>query len=380
MIFHVQIPWYCNCRRDDCDLRIGRRVFHRCPVGFATDKQNIQRGVVKRNVVAAIAIVVIVAAAIFSIGAFQYSHKNVPSALDSITIGMEPNQVNTLIFVADENGYFAENGLNITLKNYPSGAAAVDGMLAGEVDIATATEFVLASQALAHDHVRTFASIDRFHQIYIIGRNDRGIWNASDLKGKTIGLSRKTNTEFYLGRYLFLQGIELQDVTVTDINVQQFTDVLANGTVDAVVVWQPYAQMILDQMQTGLVVWPAQSGQGAYCTVITTDDWLSQHPAPAERFLNALALAETDVIQDPAAVKILLGKRLNYDSAYIDVIWPEHQFSLSLDQSLILAMEDEARWKIANNMTNATDVPDFREHVSTQSLETVKPGLVRIIR
>ncbi len=186
--------------------------------------------------------------------------------------------MNSLVYIADEKGYFAENGLAVTLKNYSSGAAAVDGMLAGEADVAMATEWVLAGQALAQRPVRTFASIDKFEQMYLLGRNDRGIRNASDLRGTTIGLPRKTSAEFYLGRYLDLHGMAVRDVTLVDIKAPQLADALANGTVDAVVVWQPYATRITDRMPTGLAVWPAESGQAAYCTAVTTDTWLAGQP------------------------------------------------------------------------------------------------------
>jgi NitT/TauT family transport system substrate-binding protein len=64
---------------------------------------------------------------------------------------------------------------------------------------------------------------------------------------------------------------------------------------------------------------------------------------------------------------------------YIARVWPEHQFSLSLDQSLITAMEDEGRWMIANNMTNATNVPDLGNYIYEEGLEAIRPGSVNIM-
>ena len=67
------------------------------------------------------------------------------------------------------------------------------------------------------------------------------------------------------------------------------------------------------------------------------------------------------------------------DGPQIDAEWPRHRFSLSLDQSLILAMEDEGRWMIRNNLTDAETVPDFRQYLSTDGLERVSPESVKII-
>ena len=90
----------------------------------------------------------------------------------------------------------------------------------------------------------------------------------------------------------------------------------------------------------------------------------------AEAFLNSH--------QDKA--KSIVAKRLNYDTAYMDAVWPAYIFSLSLNQALIVAMEDEARWWIANNLTNAKQVPDFLNYISENSLKSVKSASVNIIR
>ena len=57
-----------------------------------------------------------------------------------------------------------------------------------------------------------------------------------------------------------------------------------------------------------------------------------------------------------------------------------YQYSLLLDQSLILAMEDEARWMITNNLTSETQTPDFLDYIYEDGLKTIKPNALNIIR
>jgi NitT/TauT family transport system substrate-binding protein len=71
---------------------------------------------------------------------------------------------------------------------------------------------------------------------------------------------------------------------------------------------------------------------------------------------------------------------VGYDDAFMDIFWSESPFSLSLDQSLITAMEDEARWMIKNNLTAETKVPNFLDYIDEDALEAVKPDAVNIIR
>ena len=52
----------------------------------------------------------------------------------------------------------------------------------------------------------------------------------------------------------------------------------------------------------------------------------------------------------------------------------------SFAQALILAMEDEARWRIENKLTDKTTVPDYLDFMYIDALEVVNPGAVTVIR
>lgn len=107
---------------------------------------------------------------------------------------------------------------------------------------------------------------DKFENDYIIRRKDRGIAKISDLKGKKIGVARQTITEFYLGRFLALNGMNIRDVTLVDVKPAQFVNAITSGEVDAIIAWQPY----VSQMQNAVsgVVWPAQSGQAVFGVLV----------------------------------------------------------------------------------------------------------------
>ena len=60
-------------------------------------------------------------------------------------------------------------------------------------------------------------------------------------------------------------------------------------------------------------------------------------------------------------------------------MWPDYRFFLSLDLSLVMAMTDEARWMIANRLTDAASAPDFMEYVYTDGFQAVRPYAVNII-
>jgi len=290
------------------------------------------------------------------------------------------NAGDTLIFIADEQKYFTDNGLKVNLKTYDNGLAATDAMLKGEVDLAYATEFVIVGKTLQKEKIGTITTYSKNEATYLVSRKDRGIKNIPDLKGKRIGLALGAITEFYLGRLLDLHGMNIGDVTLVDIKLTQLGDALLSGDVDAVIAGSRHAYPILQRQQKQVFIWPAQRGQAAYGTLVGKSDRITRYPEWVKRVLNSLARAETYVTRHPAEARAAIQKRLNYDDAYMATIWPEHQFSLSLEQSLITAMEDEARWMIKNKLTSERRVPDFLNYIYEDGLKAIKPEAVNIIR
>ena len=299
---------------------------------------------------------------------------------EEITVGAPALETNALIYVADELGYFKKNGLNVIFKTYDSGGAAVPGLLRNETDLALASEFVLVNTIFKKGEVRTLGSIDKFENMFLIARKDRGIERVSDLGNRTIGVPQGTIADFYLGRYLNLHNMRLADVALVNIRPDHSADALAAEDVDAVVTWHPYLDEILNQNGDRLIAWPIQSSQLTYWNLVSRTDWADSHPEAIDRFLRSIVEASEYATNRPQRTKMIVQKVLNYTEEYMATVWLDHKFSLSLDQSLITAMEDEARWMISNNLTTEKQVPNFLDYIHEDELKAIKPESVNIIR
>jgi NitT/TauT family transport system substrate-binding protein len=116
-------------------------------------------------------------------------------------------------------------------------------------------------------------------------------------------------------------------------------------------------------MANDIVEWPAQSGQQVYSVLSASTIWAEANNNTVAKFLNAISQAENYLQSNSIEGKNIIMSQLNYTLEYLELVWPDHKFTLSLDQSLVLIMEDEGRWLIANNLTNATSVPDFQNYI-----------------
>ena len=52
----------------------------------------------------------------------------------------------------------------------------------------------------------------------------------------------------------------------------------------------------------------------------------------------------------------------------------------ALERGWSVAMEDETRWMIKNNLTREKQIPDFMNYIYVDGLKAVKPEVVKIIR
>ncbi len=303
-----------------------------------------------------------------------------PRNAETLTIAAVPTELNALVYIAEDQKFFVRNALQVNLKGYDSGATAAAGMLNGEGDIALAAEFPIVRHAFSKKDIISFGTVTKYENTYIIWRNDSGIKRIQDLKGKRIGVTLKTISEFYLGRALELNGINIQQVFLVDTKAPELEQTFISGKVDAVATWEPWVNQINQRVGKEVTTRPLQSGQYAYWNLVSTTDWIEKHSNILRRLIKSLVQAEEYIATHQAEAKATVRKRMNFDAVYMDIIWLRYQFALSLDQSLVTAMEDEARWMIRNNLTDEKAVPNFTNHIYVDALKAIRPEAVKIIR
>ncbi|PKN65758.1 MAG: hypothetical protein CVU57_09375 [Deltaproteobacteria bacterium HGW-Deltaproteobacteria-15] len=354
-----------NMRKEHKSRRAAKR--DRCPL----------RGTGRRSALTPI-IAAVIAAMAFSFPSCRGTNSE---KMESINFGTVPVTVAALVYIAQDKGFFTANRLNVNIKDYATGTATTEALLKGDMDVSWVAEFPFVGRALEKEQLSIIAVVGRFNEQNLFGRKDRGIKAVADLKGKRIGLPRNTIAEFYLGRFLELHGMNIQDVSLVNVPPPQALEAINKGdSIDGVIAWEPYSSQIRGRLGDRAVALPVQNNQPGYGAIVVRNDWITGHGEVLHRFLKSLAQAEDYTSRSPAAAKAIVRKRLNYDDAFTETIWSENQIFLSLDQSLIAAMEDEARWMIHNGLTKEREVPDFVNYIYADGIQAVKPEAVTFIR
>jgi NitT/TauT family transport system substrate-binding protein len=303
-----------------------------------------------------------------------------PAPPEKITIGTAVIGMNGLLFVAKSQGFDRLHGLDLTIKEFGAGRDAVREIRAGRLEFACCTEFVLVNEIFSGaDNLRCLSTVSSGVMHALIARRDKGIARPEDLRGKIIGIAMGTAAEFFLARFLTFNMMPLHEVTVVDINPPEQAAALAGGKVDAVLSWEPLTKAILSEVGANALIWPAQEGQDSYWLLVSQEEVIKKRQPEVEKLLAALNQAADFIRQQPATARAIMAHWMKEPVADLQAGKYPMRYELILDQGLLLAMEDQARWMMGNKLTYQTKVPNYLDYIDAEALLKVDSKAVRLV-
>ncbi len=315
----------------------------------------------------------------FAISGLMSRNTKYSGPMEKITVG-NIGEFSIFNLIAKERGYFDKNGLDVEIKEFSSGPAAAVDLLAGKLDLTVAAEFVGVSNIFKDQRLRIISQVSEQEAFEIVSRKSLGVSVPSDLMGKRIGVTRRGAGEFFLGQFLVLNKMKLEDVELVDLPPDQMKTRLLAGDLDAISIFNPHAYRIKKQLGEDAVAWSAQGNQKTFAVLYALNDFIQGHSKLIERYLAALTEAEEYARKNPQETREFVAKKLGYDIEYLEYIWPKFDFRLALEQELLLTMEDQARFAIKNSLTQETKVPNYLNYIYFDALERVKSQDMNIVR
>jgi NitT/TauT family transport system substrate-binding protein len=286
-----------------------------------------------------------------------------------------------LVPLAKLRDFYAAEGLDVELRLFPSGKQALDAMFAGECALSAVAETPVAHQSLRRDDFLILAEIalyDNFERIIV--RNDRGIGTAADLRGRRVATAEFTTAHYFLDIFLIANGLTPKDVTKVYLPAQEVAPAFRRGDVDAAAHWEPNIQNLVAEFGAKAKVFAAPGLHVSPFLLVGGRDFVHKNPAMVERVLRALTHAERYAKEQPANFRVLMARYFKVAPSEIDLIWPLHDFRVSLDQSLPFILENAARWEIGLlPAARRPAMPNFLDLIYFDGLTAVKPAAVTLI-
>jgi NitT/TauT family transport system substrate-binding protein len=316
---------------------------------------------------------------LFSWGCQPSGERTPPGPPLQLTLAVSPATYSGLITIADEKGYFKKAGLEVTLNSHPSGKAALETVCSGTAQVATVTDIAFAAEAIDDQSIRVLASIGTTVGSQIVARKDRNIQKPSDLKGKTVGFSANTVSEYFLYVFLLSEDLSQKDVKTVPIQPSQQVEALVNGDVDAISAFEIYAFEAKKHLKDKVVSWESQDKLACHWLLAAQEKILTESPEPAKRLIRALLKAESFARANEEEAKGIISRKWGFDKQFVNESWPRSRLNVSFGQSIITALSNYIRWQMKN--ANRPEEPaNALNFLHTGIMEEVAPILVTIYR
>jgi NitT/TauT family transport system substrate-binding protein len=96
--------------------------------------------------------------------------------------------------------------------------------------------------------------------------------------------------------------------------------------------------------------------------------------------VRALVEAEAFATDHADEARDLVAERLGNTDSEFNTIWAGMALETSLGHSLLVSLEDEARWAIGQGLVEGQEPPDYFTLFYIDAIKQVKPGALTVIQ
>lgn len=306
-----------------------------------------------------------------------WSNSKMPkSILMDVRIAYTNQPQSALIHIAESNGYFKEEGVNLISVKAEYGKLALQEVLDDRADIATVAETPIMFSVLEAKPISVLATmVTSNSNNVIIARRDLGITKFNDLIGKKIGYTPMTTSDFYLDSLLTANGLLRKDILPIALKPKDLSDAILNKKVDAIVYWNyPLAEVKKLLGKNAIEFYDIELYTETF-NLVSKSHYAKNNIEVIKKVLNALMKAQDHVENMPRESSMIMAQRTKHPLDIIAEAWSNFNFNIFLDNTIIIALEDEARWAIKNGYTKIKKTPNFSNIIDGSALEALKPQL-----
>ena len=257
----------------------------------------------KKIIIILIALIVLVGVSLILIKVFD---KKEDSSLTKVRLAeVTHSSFYAPLYVAIENGYFEEEGIDLELILTPGADKVSAAVLSNDVEIgfAGAESAIYVYNQEESDYLRIFSGLTKRDGQFIVARDNYEDFSLEDLYGKEILVGRSTG----MPALNFLNGLKNMGIDIDKININYSVEFAAlsgsfiGGTGDFVNLFEPNATS-LEENGYGHVVASVgvMSGEVPYTAFYARKSYIEENPEIIEGFTKAIAKAITYTLENDA--------------------------------------------------------------------------------
>lgn len=317
------------------------------------------------------------------------STKEGSSELTPVTVyAINDPQMSAAYYVALDQGYFEEEGLDVTTEVVASGPDLASYVANGSNVIAMGTMYNLygwLENNVPMKAVVPVCNIGGTQSCAIREGLEITEDNVSELEGLTVGMVPGTEAYLAIEKLYEEYGLNKDSLTFVNLSASEQVAALTSGQIDIMVCWEPFVTNAVLQgahyLCSGTKNYVADPENGKdvnYCQIYTSleasEDVIENNPEILEKMIVALNKG-TDFINDNRTEAIsILAPIYEMDEDLLEIIMSENDYTTVVDDNFIEACQSVAEFAVEEEVT--TTVFTAEDYADWSILESVLPEKV----
>ncbi len=251
----------------------------------------------KNKIIISVITIVVIALVVIGIISVK-TNKNETTTTEEAKL-IKVNEVTRSVFyapqyVAINQGFFKENGIDIELSTGQGADAVMTAVLSNQCDIGFAgpEASIYVYNEGKEDYCQVFAQMTKKDGSFLVARNDTDNFSWQDLKGKTIIPGRKGGVPYMTFEYVLRKnGLNPGTDLVLDdsIKFDLMAGAFASGNADYVTLFEPTASETEKQGKGYVVASVGEaSGEIPYTAYFAKKSYIADNEDTIQKFTNAI--------------------------------------------------------------------------------------------
>ncbi len=313
----------------------------------------------------------------FGWGTLAGAASDQPVTLTKMNIGYLPSPEHLLLYVAQEKGFFKEEGIDSTLFQFTNSAEGMNSILAGKIDVGPfGVSAPLAFISKGADAVVIGGANSGACALVTMPDRYEELKDIKSYKGKKIASVRLSTADVIFRGALMDAGIDWKkgDATMIEMESPAATmEALKKGRVDAALIWTPYVAMAEDLGVKVAMYITDLYENNVCCRQAVLRDNLKEHPELWEHFMAALIKAYDFYQTNHQETIDITAKYVRVDKKYLEKETADATMVCSPDP---MKLSVNKYWGIMKQTGFINTDIDINDHIETAIYKSALDKLV----
>jgi ABC-type nitrate/sulfonate/bicarbonate transport system substrate-binding protein len=262
-------------------------------------------------------------------------------------------QMSAQFAVADQMGYFKEQGLKVNIRWYIAGTDLPSMWGAGNIHLGTATATMvvpIAASGQAIYNIAPQSDIGGVQQIVLGKKAQEMVKSPKDFEKLKIGMPKGASVTMAIQGMAEAHGIDFNKIQFVNLSPPDAVTALAKGDIDAMAAWAPWTFRAVKEAGGKVYFTGNRSYIGGkeekvdwlrvHAGVVASGKMLKENPNTLKAVLRAVAKATDTINKDRDATVKIIAREMKIEEGLAREIMQYNVYTMEMNDTIYRGMGD----------------------------------------